>query len=356
MIKHRKTLFAGDLNINVLDYESNKKVQHFLSSMFQYNMIPTINKPNRVTRNTAPAIDHIITNTVISGIQHRSGIIKTDVSDHFPIVFALNTCEKSKPEDKAQCIYKRIYEEEQIELFKHELSHIEWNKIIKTLYNPNTAYESFFDILFKTYDKYFPKVRIKIKAKTIQNPWITKGITKSSRKKQKLYERFLKKHTQQNEQKYKNYKNLFETIKKKAKKIYYSKTWNVMKDIIGKSKIKKTNLPRKLTINKVDVYNKPEIADAFNDFFTNIGQKLASQLPKLSKTFETYMNKVNVLMDSKPLSLNELKEAFFSLKINKSSGVDDVSFNIIKKWFGVLCELLTYLFQLSLEKGYFQMT
>ena len=35
-----------------------------------------------------------------------------------------------------------------------------------------------------------------------------------------------------------------------------------MKDIIGKSKIKLTNLPRKLTINKVDVYNKPEIADA----------------------------------------------------------------------------------------------
>ena len=49
-----------------------------------------------------------------------------------------------------------------------------------------------------------------------------------------------------------------------------------MKDIIGKSKIKSTNFPRKLTINKVDVYNKPERADAFNDFVTNIGQKLAS--------------------------------------------------------------------------------
>ena len=233
---------------------------------------------------------------------------------------------------------------------KHELSQIEWNNIIKTLDNPNTAYESFFDIFFKTYDKYFPKVRIKIKTKTIQNPWITKGITKSSKKKQKLYKRFLKKRTPQNEQKYKNYKNLFETIKKKAKKIYYS---NKMKDIIGKSKIKSTNLPRKLTINKVDVYGKPEIADAVNDFLTNIGQKLASQIPKLSKTFETYMNKVNVIMDSKPLSINELKDAFFSLKINKSSGVDDVSFNIIKKCFGVLCEPLTYLFQLSLEKGVF---
>ena len=35
-------------------------------------------------------------------------------------------------------------------------------------------------------------------------------------------------------------------------------------------------------------------------------------------------------MDSKPLSINELTDAFFSLRINKRSGVDDVSFNIIK--------------------------
>ena len=54
-------------------------------------MIPTINKPTRVTRNTVTAIDHIITNTVINGIEHRYDIIKTDISDHFPIVFALNT-------------------------------------------------------------------------------------------------------------------------------------------------------------------------------------------------------------------------------------------------------------------------
>ena len=141
--KTSKNIFAGDLNINVLDYESNKKVQHFLSSMFQYNMIPTINKPTRIIRNTTTPIDHIITNTVISGIQHRSGIIKTDISEHFPIVFAISTCEKSKPGDKAQFVYKRIYEEKQIMLFKHELNQIEWNNIIKTLDNPNTGYEKF---------------------------------------------------------------------------------------------------------------------------------------------------------------------------------------------------------------------
>ena len=67
------------------------------------------------------------------------------------------------------------------------------------------------------------------------------------------------------------------------------------------------------------VYNKPKIADAFNDLFTNIDQTLVSQIPKSSKTLESYINKVNVIMDSKPLSINELKDTFFSLKINKSS-------------------------------------
>ena len=50
----------------------------------------------------------------MSGIQRRSGIIQTDISDHFPIVFALNTFEKGEPEDKAQFICTFIYGEKQI--------------------------------------------------------------------------------------------------------------------------------------------------------------------------------------------------------------------------------------------------
>ena len=69
-----------------------------------------------------------------------------------------------------------------------------------------------------------------------------------------------------------------------------------MKDIIGKSKRKSANLPRKRTINKANVYDKPEIADGCIDFFTNIGQKLASQTPKSSKTFETYINGLEPLI------------------------------------------------------------
>ena len=37
--------------------------------------------------------------------------------------------------------------------------------------------------------------KVSIKTKTLLNPWFTKGIKKSSEKKQKLYEKFLKKGT-----------------------------------------------------------------------------------------------------------------------------------------------------------------
>ena len=46
---------AGDLNINLLDFVAKKKVQNFVNLMLRFGMIPTINKPTRVTRQTARA-------------------------------------------------------------------------------------------------------------------------------------------------------------------------------------------------------------------------------------------------------------------------------------------------------------
>ena len=96
-----------------------------------------------------------------------------------------------------------------------------------------------------------------------------------------------------------------------------------------------------------------KIADEFNKFFTNIGTDLANKIPNASKRFDFYITKVNTSMESQPLSINELKNAFFSLNINKSPGHDGVSFNVIKKCFGELCEPLKYLFNLSIVKGIF---
>ena len=90
---------------------------------------------------------------------------------------------------------------------------------------------------------------LKVKFRSNQSPWITKGIAKSSKKETRLYEKFLKNRTQKNEKTYKTYKNLFESIKKRSKKKIYSeklqkfkgdakKTCSVMKEILGKCTVK----------------------------------------------------------------------------------------------------------------------
>ena len=58
-------------------------------------------------------------------------------------------------------------------------------------------------------------------------------------------------------------------------------------------------------------------------------------------------------MEPEQLLMNELKDAFFSLKIDKSSGYDDISFNVLKKCFSSFCEPLKYLLNPSIEKGIF---
>ena len=48
-----------------------------------------------------------------------------------------------------------------------------------------------------------------------------------------------------------------------------------------------------------------------------------------------------------------LRNAFFSLKLNKSPGYDEISFNVIKKCFSELCEPLKHVFNFSIETGVF---
>ena len=178
-------------------------------------MIPTINKPARVTRHTATAIDHVFTNTITGNIEIKTAIVKTDISYHFPIIFA--TKNKIDVENTEQYIFKRNISDQSIGKFKQKLRNIDWNNI-KILRNVNAAYGKFLEIFLSLYNECFPKIKVKLKPQRQFNPWITKGIRKSSKKKQKLYEKFLK----QSETEYKIYKNTFESIKHKSKKTYYS--------------------------------------------------------------------------------------------------------------------------------------
>ena len=143
------------------------------------------------------------------------------------------------------------------------------------------------EIFSGLYDIAFPEQKIKIKNKTLNSPWITKDLQRSSKIKQKLYEKFLKKNNKTSEERYKTYKTLFKTLKKKSKKSYYSnlidkyknnikKTWNVMKEVIGKYKFKIKKLPHRIVIDEKEITHEKAIAKKFNHAFVNIGSKLTS--------------------------------------------------------------------------------
>ena len=87
----------------------------------------------------------------------------------------------------------------------------------------NEIYDTFLKTLTDIYNANFPICEYILKEKDIKSPWISKGLKKSSKTKQKLYIKFLKTKTLEDESKYKNDKSLFEKLRKKAKIVYYSK-------------------------------------------------------------------------------------------------------------------------------------
>ena len=79
------------------------------------------------TRTSATAIDHILTNRVFEN-KIESGIIKTDISDHFPIFTVFKTNETCSLE-KAKFIKSDI-SSESIDTFKLLLENIKWDNIL----------------------------------------------------------------------------------------------------------------------------------------------------------------------------------------------------------------------------------
>ena len=126
------------------------------------------------------------------------------------------------------------------------------------------------------------------------------------------------------------------------------KTWQVIKEAIGKEKYKQQNLPKKILVDKISITETESIAESFNKYFTQIGPKLAKDIGTSTKSFNEYIKKHDTTQPEKVISVNE-----FSLKINKSAGYVDISFNVVKKCFGVLHKPLLHIFNLSLQTGIF---
>ena len=100
------------------------------------------------------------------------------------------------------------------------LNSIDWSLVTQTSL-PNDSYNIFFERFVQIYDRAFPERKIEIKPTNLVSSWITCGLRKSSRKKQCLYDKFLKQRNSKYEEAYKMYKIL--KIKKAIKIIILAK-------------------------------------------------------------------------------------------------------------------------------------
>ena len=129
-IKKSMKLFhlPGDFKLNLLDHDTNRKVQRFLNIVYRNGMIATINKPTRVTPKTTTAIDHILTNSFTETVL-KTAIFKSDIFDHFHIYFIIPSSMKQTNNTKNTVLFKRVFDTESIELFKQKLYETNWDDI-----------------------------------------------------------------------------------------------------------------------------------------------------------------------------------------------------------------------------------
>ena len=153
-----------------------------------------------------------------------------------------------------------------LSLLKEKLLKVDWG-LLNTIKDPNEAYKTFLNVFSNLYKIAFPKIKIKVNSKTRLSPWITRGILKSSKRKQRLYEKFLKNINSVKKENYKTFAHLFESIKQKSKKNYYhnllityendmNRTWATIKEIITSKKSSETLFPKWLVVNDLEFFDK----------------------------------------------------------------------------------------------------
>ena len=166
--ENKTAYLIGDFNINLLNVNKHAPTAEFIELLYTYSYFPLINKPTRVNKNTATFIGHIYTNSKNNtGI--LSGILYTDISDHFPI-FAVFKNKIYEPV-QSKC---RIFNKRNMDSFIFKLTEIDWAPITQNNVCMDT-YTMFHFIFIKEYDKCFLLKVVKVNYRT-KKPWLSPAL------------------------------------------------------------------------------------------------------------------------------------------------------------------------------------
>ena len=347
----------GDFNLNLLNYHTHQFTGEFLDIMYSNMCFPLINRPTRITSNTATLIDNIFTNNLDT--YSFSGLLFTDISDHLPIFSFFY--DQSLQDASDTYVTFRDKNKANLLKFQDRLRNFKWTDL-EGYDDPICAYAIFHKSFMNIYNTSFPLRRVKAAKFKSNKPWISGGLLTSIRKKNKLYKKFLNVPTSSYENMYKKYKNKLNHLLRSAKRLYYEErlestktniktTWKILNEIINK-KTRKNSLPSVFIANNQNIDNPLNIANRFCDYFTNIGPNLANNIPASSQISSSYLtgNFVNSLF-FQPVVQSEITEIISSLRSGTAGGYDNIPMQIVKDSVDLVSEPLTHIVNLSIQSG-----
>ena len=341
-------VLVGDFNIDLLKINEKNFVKDFFDNMISNGFIPKITFPTRTTDTSATLIDNCFIKTSNNLLESIAGILKHNISDHQPIFVTLNNINTNKKHNNPIRIFTNTSESKA--RFKSEIEstcNIQQFETSLSL-DPNRNYDILDNMIQAALEKHMPIKTIKYdKHKHKKNSWISNGIVRSIRFRDKLYSKL--KSTDPSSEMYSTYKINLQTYNRilkqnirQAKKLYYQKcfekfkkdikgTWMTIKQIINRSD-KIREFPKYFNIDNIEVSNPTEIATKFNDYFTEIGPKLAeSILPPQGRYFTDYLKTpAQINLNFTDIDEKTVLDIIDSLKPKSSYGVDRLSNKLVK--------------------------
>ena len=194
-------------------------------------------------------------------------------------------------------------------------------------------------------------------------PWITSKIKNLINTRDTLKRKVIISKSEINWISYKTARNQVNIELRNAKQNYYStstasqkrdpkKAWKSLNDLVGKQT--KQTVENELNMGENILNDPQEIAESFNEYFSNIGPNLASKIDVSNCAFETSANKAKPEFTAfQPTTVNNIFHLLSGLSSNKATRIDKISCKIIKIAAPAIADSLTYIFNQAITLSTF---
>ena len=245
--------------------------------------------------------------------------------------------------------------------FVDDLSQQHWENVYFFAETPNAKWEIWKKLFLEVLDKHAPVQHKKIRTRQI--PWITSSIKELMNKRDKLKRKAIITNLENDWLIYKKTRNKVNIELRNSKKDYYStkiagdrsnpkEAWKTINNLLGRQS--KSTTVNELKLNESSLTNPKDIAEGFNDYFSNIGTNLASKIGTSNCNFETYVEKAKSEFTAfQPVTVNLVYQLLSGLSAKKATGVDKISSKIIKIASPSISDSLTHIFNQSITLSLF---